>query len=234
MKYLSNMKDKVSIHHYKQWIIDIFYTIMMKGTMDGYFKMFKEMIEILLNINDWKCFTHSKIIDKQLLIKTQQQTTDPRNDRDMVDDKWCLLLQTMIDSFDDKTLLRKYDNCDESESKTSDKDNANDTYYCNQHHLMNKKNNTNDNDSLSIRKCNYCQELRAESLLSLECLKCQEYICNECLNSDTKLIDLLKNEQINQFNQALDRYSKIKQESMIKTVECGVPIVPKIVCLLCC
>ena len=74
LRYLSNMKDKVSIDidAYKKWIGNLLCNIMMRGTMDGYFQMFKEILPILLQKekqgHDWKCFTKSKIIDKKLLI----------------------------------------------------------------------------------------------------------------------------------------------------------------------
>ena len=45
-------------------IINIFSNVMMNETMDGYFKMFKEMIAILLNANDWKCFATSEMVFK--------------------------------------------------------------------------------------------------------------------------------------------------------------------------
>ena len=120
-KYLINMKDKVSINDYKQWIKNIFSNIMMYGTMDGYFQMFKEMIEMVLNNNnDWKCFTTSEIIDKTLLVNLKKQVNNPRNSIDIVDDKWCLLLQTMIDSFSDSILLNKYDDDDVYDDNESD------------------------------------------------------------------------------------------------------------------
>ena len=43
--------------------------------------------------------------------------------QNIVDDKWCLLLQTMIDSCDNKTLLNKYDDdFNESDLKRNDND----------------------------------------------------------------------------------------------------------------
>ena len=118
-KYLSNMKDKVSINDYKQWIKNIFSNIMMYGTMDGYFQMFKEMIEMVLNNNnDWKCFTTSKVIDKPLLVNLEAKIKNPKNTSDIVDDKWCILLQTMIDSFEDNRLLDKYDDDGDDDSES--------------------------------------------------------------------------------------------------------------------
>ena len=230
--YLSNMKDKVSIKEYQKWIINMFSNIMMNGTMDGYFKMFKEMIEIFLkddekpqeqhhNHNDWKRLITSKIVDKTLLMKIQKKINDSTNIQDIVDDKWCLLLKTMIDSFEDPLLLNKYDNHDNDESDFKFKDDSlcdeNDDY-CSRNHLMKAMNHNND-DLSSIRKCNYCMELHGISLLSLECVKCQEYICYECFNSLIKLIQLLKNGELDKFNQKLNQYKTIKQENMIKTVE---------------
>ena len=130
VKYLNNMEDNVSTNEYQHWILNIFSSIMMNGTMDGYFKMFKKIIEILLNNSDWKCIATNKIIDKKLLInvKEKMKNNNARNMQDIVDDKWGLLLQTMIDSFDDKTLLNKYDNGSDNESdvKSNDNDNDND------------------------------------------------------------------------------------------------------------
>ena len=129
VKYLRSMKDKVSINEYKKWITNIFYRVMMNGTMDGYFKMFKEMIEILLNSDHWECFITGKIIDKRLLVNLKQSINNPTNPVDICDDRWCILLETMIDSFGDKTSLKKYDNdvgsVDESDVKTNDVSNEN-------------------------------------------------------------------------------------------------------------
>ena len=123
VQYLCNMKDDVSINEYQKWITNILYGVTMRGTMDGYFKMFQEMIEILLHNKDWKCFTTSKIIDKTLLVNLRKKINDPANTRDICDDKWCLLLQTMIDSFDNKTLVNAYDNCDDSDDESDLKTN---------------------------------------------------------------------------------------------------------------
>ena len=222
VKYLSNMKDNVSINEYQQWIINIFYHVMTEGTMDGYFKMFKEMIEVLLNADDWKCFTTSKTIDKTSLVNLKQQINNPRNTKDLCDEKWCLLLRIMIDSFDDKTLLDEYDNYDndenEADSKTNDV-NKND-YYCNQNHLMIKINDDNDSiNSTSIMKCNYCDELRYIHALSFECAKCKEYVCDVCFNSVKKMIQLLENDDFDQFHHMVHEYKKRRQKKVIKTVE---------------
>ena len=227
VRYLSNMKNEVSTTDYKQWIINMFYYIMMNGTMDGYFKMFKEMIEILLNEDDWKCFRNSKIIDKQLLMSLKQQIENRSNMRDVCDDKWCLLLKTMIDSFDhdDTKLLERYGD-DELDRKTNDKDNDDNHHYCSENHLMNQVNGDDNNGLLSTKQCNYCNEMN----VSFECVKCKEFICNECLNIVVKLIDLLKNEEFNQFSQILDQYNKIKQENMIKTVELYLQLIQRTCC----
>ena len=39
------MKDDVNVNEYKKWIINIFSSIMMNGTMDGYFSLFKQIID---------------------------------------------------------------------------------------------------------------------------------------------------------------------------------------------
>ena len=208
VKYLSTMKDH---DDYKKWIINIFYDIMTYGTMDGYFLMFKEVIEILSNnCNDCKSCTKNKIIDKGLLIETQEKINNPSNMQDVADDKWCLLLQTMIDSFDDKTSPKKYDDNGNEEK------NENDYWRCNQNHLMNKMNNDSNTGLLSPKKCSYCARLQDTSLLSFECVKCREYTCNQCFSCMDKLIQVLKNEEFHQFNQVLYRYTKTTQENMIK------------------
>ena len=215
VKYLCNMRDKVSIKDYQKWILNIFYRVVTYGTMDGYFQMFKEMLKIWMHNDDWKCFTTSKIIDKKLLINLEKKINNPTNTRDVCDVKWCLLLQTMINSFDDKTLLNKYDT-DNNESDCK----RNDHYYCHKKHLMNQvKNNNTKNDLLSNKKCDICNQLRDINLLSLECLTCQKYICNECFNSIRKLIELLENEEYNQFNQTIDQCKTFQQENIIQTVE---------------
>ena len=226
VEYLRNMKDSVSIHEYKKWIINIFYSIMMHGTMDGYFKMLKEMIELLLNDNDWKCFIQSKIIDRNLLVNVQEKINNPTNTTDIVDDKWCLLLERMIDSFDDGTLLNKYqeDSKDAEEEKEKERD---DSYYCiKENHLMiemkcndmyssNTKSNKNKN-----HKCNYCNKLYDDlNSLSFECIECEEYICKECINNLIMLIHYLKNEQFEQFDAKMKQYNEEKQEKMVQQVE---------------
>ena len=68
----------------------------------------------------------------RLLMKIQDQTKNSANSQDIVNYKLCLLLQTLIDSFDNKTLLIKYhendhDDSDDNESdlKTNDVSNEN-------------------------------------------------------------------------------------------------------------
>ena len=217
VKYLSNynMKHKVPTLEYKQWIIHIFYNIMMRGTMDGYLLMFKEVIQILLEQNDWKCFTKSgTIIDKPVLIAIEKKMNDPTNIKDICDDKWNLFLKRMIDSFDDETLLNDYDDLD---CKTNEQ-NDNDVYYCNKNHLMTKMND-NYSDSSSDKKCICCNEFYDVLYISFECSKCEECICKQCINHVIKLIQMLENEMFDQFQKTLEQYQKVQQKYMIKAVE---------------
>ena len=229
VKYLSNMKIKhqVSIREYKEWIINIFYNIMMHGSMDGYFKIFQEIIGILLKHgrkqnDDWKCFIKSKIIDETLLLNLEKKINDETNVKDICDGKWCLLLKTLIDSFNDNSLLTKYDEQDESDcKKTKDKDNSDD-FYCNKNHVMIKI-NLNDNaidDLVSpAGQCIYCSKSCSVSLFLLECCKCQEYICKECMNSVIGLIQMLKKEQFDRIQTRLGQCTRIQQTNLVKTVE---------------
>ena len=234
------MKDKVSTNEYKKWIMNIFSTVMMRGTMDGYFKMFKHMIVILLKNNkkhqqyqDWKCFVKSKIIDQNLVIQVEHKINDPINYRDMVDNKWCVLLKTMIDSFEDPSLLEKYIDETKSDSKESEKNDIGD-YYCNKNHLMveirngnydkKQRNSVNSRDTSAIYECRCCDLLRDANVISLECIECDEYICQECVKNVIELDHHLKSEGFKQFERMMNEYTKTKQQKMIKQVELSVYI----------
>ena len=195
----------------------------MNGTMDGYFRMLKEIIVILLKNatkqqqqpQDWKCFVNSTIIDKQILMKIEKKIRDPTNVRDMVDDKWCLLLKTMIGSFEDQSLLKKYDN-DEYENKLDSKENDEnnvDDHYCNKNHLMvevKQGNYDNSTDTLPVKKCDYCNGLCDLNATSFECIECNQCICQECIKNEIQLIQHLKNQEFEQFE------TKVKYARMIR------------------
>ena len=214
IKHLSNMKDKVSMDEYQEWIINIFFNIMMNGTMDGYFELFKEMIVILLNNDDWKCFGNSEIIDKKLLLNVQSKINNPTNTTDIIDEKWCILLNKMIDSFDDDILLLNDYESDLKEEEKKDKND--DDYYCNKNHLMTKTESKRNN---SNNKCSYCNTFSDTNPLSFECIECIEYICVECINNVIILNDYLKNETFSQFDKKINQLNKIKQKKIIIQVE---------------
>ena len=255
VKYLS-MQETVSINVYTEWIVNIFYNIMINGTMDGYFKMFKEMIMILMNNEksqkpkkaeqqqqqqreeNWKYFTKSKIIDRKLWIKLEKKIRDPTNIKDICDDKWCLLLKTMIDSFNDETLLSKYDDNDESDCKTANNEKNeqgnNESFYCNKNHLMIKMNdNYNDaNESSSDEKlCIWCDKWYKMSLFSFECSQCKEYICTQCCIDTIALIVILENEGFDQFKARLALFTTKQQKSMITTVELSISSISDVLVL---
>ena len=232
VKYLNSMTDTVSINEYRQWIINVFYNIMMSGTMDGYFKMLKEMIVILLNNEqlqqpddcDWKCFTKSQIIDAELLMKLKDKMDGSTNTQDIADSKWCILLKDMIDSFKNDKILSKYDGEDETAENKSDSkedaENNGDNPHCTKNHSMlemSSKNNTHDTES--GKKCNCCSEFKYTNVLSFECVECGDYICQECSSDLIKLNQYLENEGFQQFETMMNQCSKIKQENMIKQVE---------------
>ena len=199
----------------------------MNGSMDGYFKMFKEMIGILSKHeqtqqdDNWKCFTKSTIVDKSLLVNVEKKINNPSNTSDIVDDKWCSLLKTMIDSFDDETLLNKYDDPDDLDCKTNDElheDDNSGRFFCNKNHSMIKIQSQTDTHPKQ-QKCVYCNNLHNMTSLSLECAKCQEYICTTCINNVIEFIRMLEKQQFDTFSSKLGTFTQIHQENMIKTVE---------------
>ena len=193
------------------------------GTMDGYLKLFKEMILILLlqdeDDDDWNCFVKSKIIDKRLLVNVQSKMNDASNISDIIDDKWCILLQRMIDSFDDERVLLLLNDYDQEEEKKKDKNEDAYDYYCKKNHLMTKTESNTKSKTNNGCCCFYCNNISSLNSLSVECIECEEYICKECINNFTIFNDYLKNEKFDQFEKEINQYNKVKQENILIQVE---------------
>ena len=218
VRFLCNMKDEMAKNEYKQCIIDIFSTIMMYGTMDGYFEFFKQLIGVFLHIRnhaqgddygynynnniDWRKFTQSSLIDQSCVQQILNKITDSRNPINWIDNKWCDLLMTMRSSFDNSQILDKYSSTNHIIDQS---------YCCSKSHLMTEM---KENQCLSFEQCNYCNGFCV--FCKWACNECKEYICDDCsvaIDADRKL----KQKKFKQFFKIIDGCDK--RSRLVKTVK---------------
>ena len=218
VEYLTTRKKLISNHQYKECIINVLYNIMISGTFDPLFNFIKQVIEILLNTNDWKHFVQSGLIDKHVINTLLNRLNDETNVKTLHADKsWCRLLKIMNDSLNtNKNNLLSVDH--ETKEQDESKDNQSDeSYYCSKHHSMTVCTNMTAT-ATSTRNCILCDACKESLAFKYKCDECHEFVCINCDNLVQSLNRLLKMKQFGQFQARIgdcDEKSKV-----LKLVKC--------------
>ena len=215
--------DSISFYQYEQCIINILYSIIVRGTFNAFFEFSKEMICILLNTNDWKNFTTSELLDKESIECIQDNFNDNKKavERKHADKLWLRLLNVMSNSFDNASLLNQYDDESKEQNKSREDNNRNQhdgEYYCNQNHLMTKATQSiRRYDSKPSSKCIFCDTV--SGMMDYSCRQCQEYICNDCNVEISCIIlnQMLELKRFAAFNQQIQSCNE--NDKMFKSVE---------------
>ena len=197
VRYLHSIKDSLSIKEYKASMVNVLSNIMITGTFDGYEKFVKHLVEIFLDINDWKQCIKSDLIDKKLIYQILDKI---KNTRNVVDRKqWQNLLMEMRDLVSSNKLENENDSNDDS--KVDDERG----YDCNERHLMSEMKTSNDKKTQKeMKKCIFCREFC--NLLKYRCILCNGYVCHDC-DIVQKLDKLLKIKEFQQFTEKIQSYN---------------------------